>query len=86
MPGLNKTPEEWSNLEWAVNCTDICARRGLEWSREQDGCVDLSVCGADEALDGCQADSSDSGLGPDSGGSFLFYKFLTRFCSPFSGP
>lgn len=23
---------------------------GLEWSREQDGCVDLPVCGAGEAV------------------------------------
>lgn len=63
--------------------------RGEAWSGAESKStesVDLSVCGADEALDGCQADSSDSGLGPDSGGSFLFYKFLTRFCSPFSGP
>lgn len=64
MPVLNKTPEEWSNLEWAVNCADICAHRGLEPSREQAGRVDLPVCGADEAPDGCQADSSDSELGP----------------------
>lgn len=66
MPGLNKTPEEWSNLEWAVNCTDICAQQGLEWSREQDGCIDLAVWGLVRAPDGSQAVNNDSGLGPDS--------------------
>lgn len=59
---------------------------GLEWSREQDGCVDLPVCGAGEAAGGCQADSSESldwALILDGGS---VYRFLTRLLSSFLRP
>lgn len=56
---------------------------GLEWSREQDGCVDLPVCGAGEAIGGFQADSSESldwALILDAG---FVCRFLTRLLSSF---
>lgn len=85
MPGLNQTPEEWSTLEWAVNCTDICAQRGLESSSEQ-------ICPS-VVLTRPQTGARQTAVTQDlalilsrPGGSFLFCRFLTRVWPPFSGP
>lgn len=67
--------KHWSNLEGAVNCVDAHPRRGLETIGEQDGGGVAAVCGADGAVDGRQADSSET---RDS----VCCRFLTRdLCS-----
>lgn len=70
MPGLNKTPEERSNLEWAVNCTDVCARPRLG--------VHLSgaVAPASEAGGGPDQDQAPSAAGPSPGFFVVFFLVL----------